>query len=244
MVSGLLCIVSAVSARRMRLPWYSPFCRCAIMKCAISSAGEDNEPAGAGPTISNRCGSSECQRIALGHQRRKIRRAASVGGRWSASCRAGRRYACPGSHRTSPPTPAARCSRRARRRNWSKRASSPGRIRARASIASRQLLVPRCLGILGYDVLCLLLKTRDVLHEIAHSHRLTVARRNLEIQVLIDVSVEVDLPQLDLLHHGGPGDQFRHRPRPEQRELGIDRRAFAATSNSRSRAPSRICPSP
>ncbi len=28
-------------------------CRCAIMKCAMSSPGDDSEPAGAGPTISN-----------------------------------------------------------------------------------------------------------------------------------------------------------------------------------------------
>ena len=52
-VSGLSCISFAVSSLRMRLPLYSPFWRCAIMKCAISSPGEDSEPAGAGPTISN-----------------------------------------------------------------------------------------------------------------------------------------------------------------------------------------------
>jgi hypothetical protein len=38
---------------RMRLPLHSPFCRCAIMKCAMSTPGDDSEPAGAGPQISN-----------------------------------------------------------------------------------------------------------------------------------------------------------------------------------------------
>ena len=59
MVSGVSCIISAVSALRMRLPWYSPSCRCAIMKCAMSSPLAASEPAGAGPMISYGRGSSE-----------------------------------------------------------------------------------------------------------------------------------------------------------------------------------------
>ena len=81
MVNGLLCIVSAVSARRMRLPLYSPFCRCAIMKCAMSSAGEDIEPAGAGPTISKFVRLVRAQLVALGHQRREFRRQRLTEGR-------------------------------------------------------------------------------------------------------------------------------------------------------------------
>ena len=49
----LVCISSRGLRLEDALPLYSPFCRWAIMKCAMSSPVEDDsEPAGAGPTIS------------------------------------------------------------------------------------------------------------------------------------------------------------------------------------------------
>ena len=42
------------------------------------------------------------------------------------------------------------------------------------------------------------------------------------------------LPCLDLLHHRGPGEQLRHRARPEHGGLGIDRRVLGRRRNSRS----------
>src|SRR5580765_7414979 len=43
---GVSCIILAVSALRMRLPLYSPFCRCAIMNLAMSSPLAARLPAG------------------------------------------------------------------------------------------------------------------------------------------------------------------------------------------------------
>ena len=60
-------------------------------------------------------------------------------------------------------------------------------------------------------------------HELPHCHRLTLARRNLEIEVSVDVLIEVDLPLLDLLHYRSPSGQLRNRSGPEQGPLGIDR---------------------
>ena len=101
-----------------------------------------------------------------------------------------------------------------------------GREHALGHPLFEQRLESRRLGILGHDALRLLFETRDVLHEIAHRDGLALARRNLEVEVLIDVRVEIDLPLLDLLHHGGPRHELRHRSRSEQCQLRIDRRTF------------------
>ena len=46
-VSGVPCIVFAVSSARIRWSPKAPFCRCAIMKRAISAPVAASEPAGA-----------------------------------------------------------------------------------------------------------------------------------------------------------------------------------------------------
>ncbi len=51
------------------------------MKCAMSSPGEDSDPAGAGPMISKGFGGSEATRVALGHERFQIRRQGLAEGR-------------------------------------------------------------------------------------------------------------------------------------------------------------------
>ena len=63
-------------------------------------------------------------------------------------------------------------------------------------------------------------------HDLAQRDRLPLVRRNLEIEVGVDVLVEVELALFDLLHDRGPGDEFRHRSGAEQCPLGIDRRAL------------------
>jgi hypothetical protein len=48
-----------------------------------------------------------------------------------------------------------------------------------------------------------------VRHDIAHSNRLAIrAGRNLEIEVLVDVGVEIDLALLHQLHDRGPGEEL------------------------------------
>jgi hypothetical protein len=65
-------------------------------------------------------------------------------------------------------------------------------------------------------------------HQLPRRHRLAVARRNLEVEIGVDVGVQVDLAGLDLLHHRGPGEQLRDRAGPEQGLVGIDRRMLVA----------------
>ena len=60
-------------------------------------------------------------------------------------------------------------------------------------------------------------------HEIAQGDGFAVARRNLEIQIAVDVRVEVELALLDQLHHRRPGEQLGNRSGPEESALGIDR---------------------
>ena len=50
--SELLCIALAVASDRMRAPLNWPFCRCAIMKLAMSVPLADRPPAGAELTTS------------------------------------------------------------------------------------------------------------------------------------------------------------------------------------------------
>ena len=66
-------------------------------------------------------------------------------------------------------------------------------------------------------------KARRMLHQIAHGDRLAAFRGNLEIEILVDICVQIDLPLLDQLHDGGPRDQLGDRTRAEQGLLGIDR---------------------
>ena len=49
---------------------------------------------------------------------------------------------------------------------------------------------------------------------------------NLKIEILIHITVEIDLALLDELHHGSPRDELRHRPRTEQSQFRVDRRAL------------------
>ena len=60
-------------------------------------------------------------------------------------------------------------------------------------------------------------------HDVAHRDRFSLASRNLKIEVLIYVSIQIDLDLLDELHHGGPREELRCRTDPEPGPLRIDR---------------------
>ncbi len=65
-------------------------------------------------------------------------------------------------------------------------------------------------------------QARGVRHRVAQRQRLAVARRDLEVDVAIQVGVQVQLALFDQLHHGRPRKQFRDGARPEQRARRID----------------------
>ncbi len=89
---------------------------------------------------------------------------------------------------------------------------------------ARQHLAERVgLGVVLDQIFGGLRETRRVGHQVAHRDRLAVQRRNLEVEVGVDVGVEVDLARLHLLHDRGPGEQLGDRAGPEQRQVGIDR---------------------
>ena len=72
-----------------------------------------------------------------------------------------------------------------------------------------------------------LIEARAVSHEIVQSDRGALARRDLEIEVGVNVRIEVEFALLDQLHHSRPGKQFGHRPWSEQGTFGVDRLALA-----------------
>jgi hypothetical protein len=59
-------------------------------------------------------------------------------------------------------------------------------------------------------------------HGIPQGDGLAEGRRDLEVEVGVDVLVQVELALLDQLHHRGPGEQFGDRAGPKQRAVGID----------------------
>ena len=82
----------------------------------------------------------------------------------------------------------------------------------------------RC-RVVGDQILQRFLETGRMGHQVTHGDGLAVIRRNLEIQIGIDVVVEVDLALFDELHHRRPGEQLGDRARPEQGGRRVDRRA-------------------
>jgi hypothetical protein len=68
------------------------------------------------------------------------------------------------------------------------------------------------------------LEARRVRHQVAQRDRLREGLRQLEVDVLLDVGVEIQAVLLDELHHGRPGEQLGRGARPEQRALRVDRR--------------------
>ena len=108
-----------------------------------------------------------------------------------------------------------------------------GRRRARVEDAVRQVLLQvvaqHRLGLAVEDQrLGHFLEAGRMGHQLPRGDRLAVEGRDLEVEVLVDVGVEVDLAGLDLLHHGRPGEQLRDRAGTEQSLVGIDRRALVA----------------
>src|SRR6185437_2628136 len=100
-----------------------------------------------------------------------------------------------------------------------------GRKDARGNV---RLEVVRKIGLRGrfrQQVARGVLEPRRVRHQVAQCDRLAEARRDLEIEVAVDVAVQVELVLLDQLHHRGPGEQLRDRADPEQRVCRRDRRA-------------------
>jgi len=68
----------------------------------------------------------------------------------------------------------------------------------------------------------LFFKPSSVGHEVAQSNWLGIPGRNLEIQVLINIVVQVKLALLYLLHHRSPGEQFGNRARTEKSPVDAD----------------------
>ena len=85
---------------------------------------------------------------------------------------------------------------------------------------------PGAVRILRYDALGLLLEACGVLHEVAHGDGFAVARRDLVVEVLVDVGIQVDLALLDLLHDRCPGEQLGDGPGSEKSLFRVDRRAL------------------
>ncbi len=97
------------------------------------------------------------------------------------------------------------------------------KMRSGTQLLQRRLDRPDARRVFGNQFLDLLLEARRVRHEVTHGDRLAVgARRNLEVEVLVDVGVEVDLALFDQLHDRGPGEQLRDRARTEQRLVRVD----------------------
>ena len=53
-----------------------------------------------------------------------------------------------------------------------------------------------------------LLETRSVGHDVAQCNRLGIGGRDLEIEIVIDIAIQVELSQLNLLHDPSPVEQF------------------------------------
>ena len=62
----------------------------------------------------------------------------------------------------------------------------------------------------------MLLEACRMVHQLPHSDGDVPQAANPEIKIVVDVAIEVDVPLLDLLHHGFPCEQLRYRPEPEQ----------------------------
>src|SRR6516225_12201131 len=59
-------------------------------------------------------------------------------------------------------------------------------------------------------------------HDLPQRNRLWISRWDLEIQVIIYVAIEVELPLFDKLHHRSPGEELGNRSGTEQRAIGGD----------------------
>ena len=59
------------------------------------------------------------------------------------------------------------------------------------------------------------LKPRRMRHDVAHRE----ARRNLEVQILVDVMIQIELALLNHLHHARPDKQLRDRAWPKERRI-------------------------
>ena len=73
------------------------------------------------------------------------------------------------------------------------------------------------------QIAAILLEPRRVGHDVPEGDRLRVRRGNLEVDVAIDVGVEIELPLLDELHYGRPGEELTRRADAKECALGIDR---------------------
>jgi hypothetical protein len=88
-------------------------------------------------------------------------------------------------------------------------------------------MLPQCglrCGLFGDQVLDLLLETRSMRHEVAECNGFAESRRNLEIQILVDVAVQIELALLHQLHYSGPCKELGDRPGAEERGVHGDRR--------------------
>ena len=82
------------------------------------------------------------------------------------------------------------------------------------------------LDVFEQQVLQALLEAGRMRHQVAQGDGLAVVARDLEVEILVDVVIEIDAARFDQLHDRRPGEQLRDRARAEQRLLGGDRRAL------------------
>lgn len=90
------------------------------------------------------------------------------------------------------------------------RAHADGHVRGEPAADRHQLR-----GIPGPEVAAVVLESRRVGEEVRKRDRLRVRGRNLEVQVLVHVGVEVEPPRLDQLHDGGGREELGDRPDAE-----------------------------
>jgi hypothetical protein len=77
------------------------------------------------------------------------------------------------------------------------------------------------------------LEAGGVVHQVLERDRPVVGRGDAERgQVFVHVCVQVQLPLLDLLHHGGPGEQLGDRGDPDLRGFRVERRAVFAVGQA------------
>ena len=106
------------------------------------------------------------------------------------------------------------------------------RVRARRPHASRNVRgepTPKRnerRRIVADEVARVFLEPRRVGHDVPQRDRLREGRRDLEVEILIDVGVEIELPLLHELHDGRPREQLARGPDAKERALGVDRPAF------------------
>ncbi len=102
-------------------------------------------------------------------------------------------------------------------RHFARRIDPPGNPGLEVFLRRREPLRP-----VGDKALDRLLEPRCVGHQVSQRDGLPVARRDPEVEVVVDVAIQFQAPGFHLLHHGGPGEELADRTGAKQRVGGID----------------------